>query len=82
MFGFINDYIKNYGLKDDGFKLININNNFICVQGFDSILKVETDCIILKTETGELFIGGENLNIKELCDKEIKIVGNINKIER
>ncbi len=82
MFGFINDYLKNFDLKNDGLKVIFIDNNFLCVQGFCSVLKIEQENIALKTKTGELLISGENLCIKELSLEEIKIVGNIFKIER
>ena len=82
MFGFINDYIKNFNLKNDDIKFVYINNNFLCVQGFLSVLKIEQNSIALKTKTGELLITGENLNIKELSLNEIKIVGEIFKIER
>ena len=80
MFGFVNDFIKKLNLKDD-FKYVCIDNSFICVQGFNNILKIDTQNIILKNNFGEFNIFGENLVIKELSKNEIIVVGKIFKME-
>lgn len=80
MFGFINDFIKNLNLKND-FKYVCIDNNFICVQGFSNILKIDTNNIVLKNKNGEFNIVGENLVIKELSKEELIVVGKIIKME-
>ena len=82
MFGFINDYLKNFDLKNNDFKLVVIDGSFICIQGFISILKVSEEEIVLKIKSGELLVSGNNLIVKELGDKEITICGNIFKVER
>ena len=82
MFGFVGDYIKELGLTDTDYKIVLLGNQFVCVQGFKSVLKIESELIVLKTKNGELNIFGENLCIKELGSQEIKICGNILKIER
>ena len=82
MFGFINDYMKEFELSNPDYKMVFIGGDFLCVQGFKSVLKIESDNIVLKTKSSELNIVGENLFIKELGKEEIKICGNILKIER
>ena len=82
MFGFINDYMKELELSSPDYKMVFLDGNFVCVQGFKSVLKIESNLIALKTKNGELNIIGENLSIKELGKEEIKICGNILKIER
>lgn len=82
MFGFINDYIKKLGLKDEEFRLVLIDGKALCVQGFKSLLKIDESEIAIKTNTGEILIVGNNLNIKEFGGDEILIEGNILKIER
>lgn len=82
MFGFINDYMHELELKEADYKMVFIGGDFLCVQGFKSVLKIESDNIVLKTKSGELNIVGVNLYVKELGVQEIKICGNIIKIER
>ena len=61
MFGFINDYLKKFDLKDDDFRLNVIDGKLVCVQGFKNILNIKEDQVVLKLNKEELFIFGTKL---------------------
>lgn len=82
MFGFVNDYLKKFNLKDEDFRLVLIDGSFICIQGFKNILKIDESQVVLKLKSSELIIGGKNLSVKELGSHEIIVVGEILSIER
>lgn len=82
MFGFINDYLKKFDLKDDNFRLVFVDGNFVCAQGFKNVLKIDETEVVLKLISEELKIIGSNLTIQELSNSEILICGKIFRVER
>ena len=62
------------------YKIIYIGGKIIEILNYVKIIKYNENLIILKAKDNEINIEGFDLQIKELCKKDIVIVGSINKI--
>ena len=62
------------------FKIIFIGGKIIEILNYIKIVKYSEEFIILKVQNNEINIEGFNLQIKEMCKKDIVIIGSINKI--
>lgn len=75
MFDFFNDMFSEL---DKNFFRYQVNNaKEIVVEGYKSILYIDSEKIILKVGGGELCITGCNLCVKEFCVSTISIQGQI-----
>ena len=87
MFSFISDFLNDINAKtktatkNNAFKYVNFNNEIFYLQNFKDIISFSSDEIIIKLNSGEASIIGENLKINEISKKYICVCGKINKIE-
>ena len=62
------------------FKIIFLGGKVIEVLNYIKILTYSKDLIILKVKNNEVAIEGKDLQIKEMCKKDIIVVGLISKV--
>lgn len=74
MLGII-DYIK-----DNEFR-INIYEKKVNIVNYIELLLMEENKIIIKSSLGRVIINGNNLIVKKLLNKELLIIGQVNKLE-
>ena len=81
MFSFFSEMLEKSGIEKDsvlkGFRVVNLSNKMLYVEGFLKIVTFETDVINLKMKKGMFKICGENLFIKNLNINTILICGKI-----
>lgn len=72
-------FLKEFDVSNEvvGFRYMNFNNEKVYVEGFKSLLSLDSEKIILKLKDNELSISGEDLKIQELGSNSIYIVGKI-----
>ena len=71
--------IINY-IKDNEFR-INIYENKLNIVNYMDLLLMEENKIIIKSSLGIVTINGNNLIVKKLLNKELLIIGQVNKLE-
>lgn len=87
MFSLISNFLNDVDVKtktatnNKAFKYVNFNNEIFYLQNFKDIISLSSDEIILKLNSGEASVVGENLKIHEISKKYICICGKIHKIE-
>ena len=87
MFGFINEFLNDLNVKtksavkNNSFKYVNFNGEVFYFQNFKNIITISSEEIILKLNSGEASICGENLIINEISHKFICLTGKITKVE-
>lgn len=79
MFDFFSDMFTEI---DKNFFRYQVNSGKeIAIEGYKSILYVDTQKVIIKLSNGELTVNGLNLNVKEFCNSSIVISGKILSVE-
>ena len=71
--------IINY-IKDNEFR-INIYENKLNIVNYMDLLLMEENKIIINSSLGIVTINGNNLIVKKLLNKELLIIGQVNKLE-
>ena len=67
-------------IKDNKFK-IQLEENKIYVSNYKTIIDIKENLIIIDCNNFILKIYGQNLKVKQIIDKEILILGKIEKVE-
>lgn len=67
-------------IKEDGFEL-RVNNEYISIINYTNIAYMEEDKISISYKDGSVLVGGKNLVVVKMLDKEMLIKGNFLKIE-
>ena len=85
MFGFLEEISTLSGLPLDivnkGFRVINLSNRAVYVEGFTGLIDVERHEIGIKLKKGIIKLNGENLSIKNINLDTLLVVGDIRSIE-
>jgi len=87
MFSLINDFLNDINLnsktatQNKAFKYVNFNNEIFYLQNFKDIISFSPEEIIIKLNSGEIQIFGNNLRLEEISHKYLCVNGKINKIE-
>ena len=85
MFSFFSEMVEKSGLPMDtilnGFRIVNLSNKMIYVEGFLKIVTFETNLINLKMKKGMLKINGDNLTIRNLNTNTALVCGEIVGVE-
>ena len=64
-----------------GFRVVNLSNRTVFIEGFVNIVSFESTEIIIKLKRGIVKVQGENLKIKNMNLETILIVGSIINLE-
>lgn len=72
-------FLKEFDVSNEvvGFRYMCFNNEKIYLEGFKSLLSLNSEQIILKLKENELSVCGEDLKIQELGSNSIYITGKI-----
>ena len=85
MFSFLEDIYAMSGLSPNvfagAFRLINLNNKCIYVEGYLRLVSVSNEAIIIKLKRNHLNVRGYGLKIKNMTPDTLMIVGNIDSME-
>lgn len=83
MFNFFSEIKKNIKNNEilGEYNLINISGQVLYVEGHKGITFISKEVISFKVKNGRINVEGKNLNLSELADSVLKIVGEIQKIE-
>lgn len=85
MYDFFEEIVNLSGLPLDifnkGFRVINLSNRTVFIEGFVNIVSFESTEIIIKLKRGIVKVQGENLKIKNMNLETILIVGSITNLE-
>ena len=85
MYDFFEEIINLSGLPLDifnkGFRVVNLSNRTVFIEGFVNIVSFESTEIIIKLKRGIVKVQGENLKIKNMNLETILIVGSIINLE-
>ncbi len=87
MFSLISNFLSDVDIKTktatkaSAFKYVNFNNEIFYLQNFKDIISFSSEDIVIKLNSGEITISGQNLKVHEISKKYICICGNIIKIE-
>lgn len=68
-------------ILQNGYKFINFAGKALYVEGFTSIILLESEQIILKLKKGRLKVLGSTLSIKDLNFGQLMIKGNLSLVE-
>ena len=81
MFGFLEEVSNLSGLPFDiinkGFRVINLSNRAVYIEGFVALVEVEKTEITIKLKKGIVKILGEELKIKNMNLNTIFVVGKV-----
>ncbi len=81
MFGFLEEVSNLSGLPFDiinkGFRVINLSNRAVYIEGFVALVEVEKTEITIKLKKGIVKILGEELKIKNMNLNTILVVGKV-----
>ena len=81
MFGFLEEVSNMSGLPFDiinkGFRVINLSNRAVYIEGFVALVEVEKTEITIKLKKGIVKILGEELKIKNMNLNTILVVGKV-----
>ena len=81
MFGFLEEVSNLSGLPFDiinkGFRVINLSNRAVYIEGFVALVEVEKTEINIKIKKGIVKILGEELKIKNMNLNTILVVGKV-----
>ena len=67
-------------LREDKFKLV-IDENSVYLSNYKKLLSLEDNYISLLTPNKRIILKGKNLVLKKILDKELLVLGSIEKIE-
>ncbi len=85
MFSFLDEISTLSGLPLDiinkGFRVINLSNRAVYVEGFTGLIDVDSQEIGIKLKKGILKLNGDNLKIKNMNLETILVTGDIRMIE-
>ncbi len=85
MFAFLDEIYSMSGLSLDllnsGFRLINMSNKCVYIEGFLRIVSVSQERIEVRLKRGEVAISGAGLRIKNMSGDTLMIVGEIDGVE-
>ncbi len=85
MFSFLDEISTLSGLPFDiinkGFRVINLSNRAVYVEGFTGLIDVDSQEIGIKLKKGILKLNGDNLKIKNMNLETILVTGDIRMIE-
>ena len=85
MFSFLEDIYTMSGLStsvlNGAFRLINLNNKCIYVEGYLKLVSVSSEIINIKLKRNVLKVSGANLKIKNMTSDTLMIVGDISSME-
>ncbi|MBR4003166.1 MAG: YabP/YqfC family sporulation protein [Clostridia bacterium] len=85
MYDFFEEIVNLSGLPLDifnkGFRVVNLSNRTVFIEGFVNIVSFESTEIIIKLKRGIVKVQGENLKIKNMNLETILIVGSITNLE-
>ena len=85
MYDFFEEIVNLSGLPLDifnkGFRVVNLSNRTVFIEGFVNIVSFESTEIIIKLKRGIVKVQGENLKIKNMNLETILIVGSIINLE-
>lgn len=63
-------------------KIVTIGFKELMIENYKSILEYEENYVKLETYIGNINIHGINLKLDKMTDDNLKIIGNINSIEK
>ena len=85
MFGFLEDISNMSGLPlsviNGGFRVINLSNKAVYIEGFTGLIDVDSSEIGIKLKKGIIKLNGDNLKIKNMNTETLLVVGDIRQIE-
>lgn len=85
MYSFLEEISNMSGLPlnliNDGFRVINLSNRAVYVEGFKSLIDVDSSEIGIKLKKGIIKLNGDNLRIKNMNLQTLLVVGDIRQIE-
>lgn len=85
MFNFFEEISNLTGLPFDdlskGFRVINISNRAVYVEGFTGLIDTESGEMNIKLKKGVIKLCGKNLKIKNLNLDSLLVVGEIHSVE-
>lgn len=85
MFSFLEDIYTMSGLSTNvlkgAFRLINLNNKCIYVEGYLKLLSVSSEAINIKLKRDVLSVFGSKLKIKNMTGDTLMILGDISSME-
>ena len=85
MYSFLEEISNMSGLPlnliNDGFRVINLSNRAVYVEGLKSLIDVDSSEIGIKLKKGIIKLNGDNLRIKNMNLQTLLVVGDIRQIE-
>ncbi len=68
-------------LENFGYRVTLINGGELLVEGHKGITEYEEDSLSVRVRGGRLVLVGEDLNVKEINEQELLVVGKVARIE-
>ena len=84
MFHFFESLKKEFGLPKElfgHFNVVLVSNNFLYIEGHKGILKLSQENMTFKVKNGVLVVLGKNMQMKELTQNTVSIIGKIDSFE-
>lgn len=75
----MHNYLRNF-LDPFDFH-IDIYDTYIHITNYDKIITLGSNKVIIKTSTKKITLGGKNLSLNKLADKELLISGTLENLE-